>query len=111
MRVKTWNIIQSAWMKALMFETQPNLNQQKQNQFVHVLYEHILAFQCAMRFWESQVRQGNVAHFLTLQERNPTIHGKYADPISDIIENFKDRFGDGGDHQMLFKIFSSSLEC
>ena len=63
---------------------------------MHALYENIVAFECMMRFWERQIRQGNYARFPKLQERNPTIHGKYADHISDFIENSKDRFGDGG---------------
>ena len=70
-----------------------------------------MAFQCMMPFWESQVREEKFAHFPTLQERNPTIHGKYADNTSDIYDNFKDRCGDDGDHHMLFNTFSSPFEC
>ena len=45
-----------------------NKKLQGRGQFVHVMYEHMVMFQRTLGLWNTQLDQGNLAHFTTLQE-------------------------------------------
>ena len=42
-----------------------NKKLQGRGQFVHVMYEQMVTFQCMLRLWNAQLDNGNLAHFPT----------------------------------------------
>jgi hypothetical protein len=74
------------------------------------MYEHVVTFQCMLRLWNTQLNQGNLAHFPTLQEQQPADMTIYATFIADLQVQFTDRFQDMRGQRENFKLFASPFE-
>ncbi len=87
-----------------------NKKLQGRDQLVNVMYEQVVAFQCMLRLWKTQLDQGNLAHFPTLQEQQPADVSMYATFIGDLQVQFNDRFQDMHCQHENFKLFASSFD-
>ena len=87
-----------------------NKKLQGRDQLVNVMYEQVVAFQCMLRLWKTQLDQGNLAHFPTLQEQQPADVSMYATFIGDLQVQFNDRFQDMRCQRENFKLFASPFD-
>ena len=70
------------------------------------MFDHVKAFQVKLSLWKNQINNKNFAHFPTLLNCKNQNTQKYAKLISELSEEFENRFTDFKGNATSFAIFS-----
>ena len=70
------------------------------------MFDHVKAFQVKLSLWKNQINNKNFAHFPTLLNCIDQNTQKNAKLISELREEFENRFNDFKENAISFKIFS-----
>ncbi|XP_060118462.1 general transcription factor II-I repeat domain-containing protein 2-like [Heteronotia binoei] len=85
-----------------------NAKMQSRSNIVTEFYDGICAFEMKLQLWEMQLQENNLAHFPTLKSLSdaPIYTEKYWSKISDLKDEFQERFSDFRNLDKDFGIFS-----
>lgn len=84
-----------------------NIRLQGKDQFVHQIFQHVVAFETKLKLWQLQLKNKNFTHFTTLNEHGGSNINKYADLIGLLIKNFESKFQDFKESEIDYKIFAT----
>ena len=83
-----------------------NSRLQRKGQLINCMFDHVKAFQVKISLWKNQISNKNFAHFPTLSNCKDQNTQKYAKLISELREEFENRFHDLKKNTSNFEIFS-----
>ena len=79
---------------------------QRKGQLVNCMFDHVKAFQVKLSLLENQINNKNFTQFPTLLNCKDQNTQKYAKHISELSEEFENRFHDFKENASSFEIFS-----
>ena len=83
-----------------------NSRLQRKGQLINCMFDHVKAFQVKLSLWENQINNKNFTHFPILLNCKDKNTQKYAKFISELREEFENRFHDFKENASSFEIFS-----
>lgn len=90
-----------------------NVKLQGRKQVITEMYDAVKAFQLKLRLWETQLQQGNLAHFPTCQKISDSLtstafpRAGFAAKLNLLRVEFERRFGDFKTQQFTFELFAN----
>ena len=85
--------------------TEKRARLQRKGQLINCMFDPVKAFQVKLSLWKKQINNKNFANFPTLLNCKDQNIQKYAKLISELREEFENRFNDFKENATSFEIF------
>ena len=82
-----------------------NIHLQGENQLISIMFQTISVFQMKLKLRQTQIKANNFMLFDTLAKHSPMTSKKHAALLSDLIQEFENRFQDFQEDNQYFAMF------
>ena len=82
-----------------------NMHLQGENLLISIMFQTITMLQMELKLWQTQIKANNFMFFDTLAKHSPMTSKKHAALLSDLIQEFENRFQEFLGNNQYFAIF------